>query len=94
MFENKLKGEMMDLQHGSNFLKNAKISASTDLSISQNSKLIIVTAGVRQKEGESRLDLVQRNADIMKGLIPKLVEYSPDTTLLIVSNPCDILTCK
>lgn len=52
------------------------------------------SAGVRQKEGESRLNLVQRNVDIFKGMIPKLVEYSPDTTLLIVSNPCDILTCK
>lgn len=92
MFEDKLKGEMMDLQHGSNFLKNAKISASTDLSVSAGSRLIIVTAGVRQKEGESRLDLVQRNADIMKKLIPELVKHSPDTTLLIVSNPCDILT--
>jgi len=92
MFENKLKGEMMDLQHGSNFLKNAKISASTDVSVSAGSRLIIVTAGVRQKEGESRLDLVQRNTDILKGIIPKLVEQSPDTTLLIVSNPCDILT--
>ena len=92
MFENKLKGEMMDLQHGSNFLKNAKISASTDLSVSAGSRLIIITAGVRQKEGESRLDLVQRNTDILKGMVPKLVEYSPNTTLLIVSNPCDILT--
>lgn len=42
-FENKLKGEMMDLQHGSNFLRNAKISASTDLSVSAGSQLIIVT---------------------------------------------------
>jgi L-lactate dehydrogenase len=92
MFADKLKGEMMDLQHGSSFLRNAKISACTDLSVSAGSRLIIVTAGVRQKEGESRLNLVQRNADIMKTLIPKLVEYSPDTTLLIVSNPCDILT--
>ncbi|CAG9800289.1 unnamed protein product [Chironomus riparius] len=91
-FADKLKGEMMDLQHGSNFLRNAKISASTDLSVSAGSQLIIVTAGVRQKEGESRLNLVQRNVDIFKGMIPKLVEYSPDTTLLIVSNPCDILT--
>jgi L-lactate dehydrogenase len=92
VFEDKLKGEMMDLQHGSNFLKNAKITASTDLAVSAGSRLIIVTAGVRQKEGESRLSLVQRNVDIMKNVIPKLVEYSPDTTLLIVSNPCDILT--
>lgn len=87
-----MKGEMMDLQHGSNFLKNAKITAGKDLKVSAGSRLIIITAGVRQKEGESRLDLVQRNTDILKGLVPKLVEYSPDTTLLIVSNPCDILT--
>lgn len=46
-----------------------------------------MTAGARQKEGESRLDLVQRNTDIFKGIIPKLVEYSPNTILLIVSNP-------
>ncbi|KAG5676407.1 hypothetical protein PVAND_006245 [Polypedilum vanderplanki] len=92
IFEDKLKGELMDLQHGSNFLKNAKISASSDLAVSAGSRLIVVTAGVRQKEGESRLNLVQRNVDVMKTIIPKLVEYSPETTLLIVSNPCDILT--
>lgn len=92
VFEDKLQGEMMDLQHGSNFLKNAKITASKNLSVSAGSRLIIITAGVRQKEGESRLALVQRNTDILKGLVPKLVEYSPDTTLLVVSNPCDILT--
>lgn len=38
------------------------------------------------------MDLVQRNTDILKGIIPKLVEYSPDTILLVVSNPVDILT--
>lgn len=54
----KLKGEMMDLQHGSNFLKNSKIEASTDLKVSAGSRLIVITAGVRQKEGETRLDLV------------------------------------
>jgi L-lactate dehydrogenase len=54
--------------------------------------LCIITAGVRQKPGESRLALVQRNTDIYKGIIPKLVEHSPDTILLVVSNPVDILT--
>lgn len=49
--------------------------------------MCIVTAGARQKEGESRLDLVQRNTDIFKGIIPQLVKYSPNTILLIVSNP-------
>ncbi|XP_054012743.1 L-lactate dehydrogenase-like isoform X1 [Hylaeus anthracinus] len=88
----KLKGEMMDLQHGSSFLKNAKINASTDYAATANSSLCIVTAGARQREGESRLDLVQRNTDIFRGIIPQLVKYSPNTILLIVSNPVDILT--
>ncbi|XP_053677271.1 L-lactate dehydrogenase [Anopheles nili] len=88
----KLQGEMLDLQHGSAFMKNAKIQAGTDFSVSAGSRLIIITAGVRQKEGESRLDLVQRNTDILKGIIPKLVAQSPDCTLLVVSNPVDILT--
>ena len=88
----KLKGEMMDLQHGSAFLKNAKINASTDYAATANSSLCVVTAGARQREGETRLDLVQRNTDIFKGIIPQLVKYSPDTILLIVSNPVDILT--
>ncbi|KAK2585736.1 hypothetical protein KPH14_010347 [Odynerus spinipes] len=88
----KLKGEMMDLQHGSAFLKNARINASTDYAATANSTLCIVTAGARQREGETRLDLVQRNTDIFKGIIPQLVKYSPNTILLIVSNPVDILT--
>lgn len=88
----KLKGEMMDLQHGLTFLRNVKVSADTDYSVTAGSKICIVTAGARQREGESRLSLVQRNTDIFKGIIPKLVEHSPDTILLIVSNPVDILT--
>ncbi|XP_046390876.1 L-lactate dehydrogenase isoform X2 [Ischnura elegans] len=88
----KLKGEMMDLQHGLTFLKNIKVTAGTDYSVSAGSRLCIVTAGARQKEGESRLNLVQRNTDIFKGIIPNLVKHSPDTILLIVSNPVDVLT--
>lgn len=63
-----------------------------DFAVTAGSRLCIITAGARQRTGESRLDLVQRNADIFKGIIPKLVEHSPDTILLVVSNPVDILT--
>lgn len=63
-----------------------------DYAITAGSRLCIVTAGARQRVGESRLDLVQRNTDIFKGIIPKLVQHSPDTILLVVSNPVDILT--
>ncbi|NWR49043.1 LDHA dehydrogenase, partial [Regulus satrapa] len=96
--EDKLRGEMLDLQHGSLFLKTPKIVSgkgnllSADYSVTAHSKLVIVTAGARQQEGESRLNLVQRNVNIFKFIIPNVVKYSPDCKLLIVSNPVDILT--
>lgn len=92
MVENKLKGEMMDLQHGQAFLRTVKIQASTDYAVSAGSKICVVTAGARQNEGESRLSLVQRNVEIFKHIIPNLVKYSPNCILLIVSNPVDIMT--
>lgn len=92
MMEDKMMGEMLDLQHGSAYMKNAKIHASTDYSITAGSSVCIITAGCRQKEGESRLDLVQRNTDVLKDIVLNLIKHSPDTILLIVSNPVDILT--
>lgn len=65
--EDKLRGELLDLRQGIPFLKNIKIDADKDLKVTANSKLIIITAGVRQKPGESRLSLVQRNTEIYKG---------------------------
>ncbi|KAE8605913.1 hypothetical protein XENTR_v10010515 [Xenopus tropicalis] len=92
VIEDKLKGEMMDLQHGSLFLRTPKIVSGKDYSVTANSRLVVVTAGARQQEGESRLNLVQRNVNIFKFIIPNIVKYSPHCTLLIVSNPVDILT--
>jgi L-lactate dehydrogenase len=92
MVENKLKGEMMDLQHGQAFLRTVKVVASTDYAVSKGSKICIVTAGARQNEGESRLSLVQRNVEIFKRIIPNLVRHSPGCILVIVSNPVDIMT--
>lgn len=89
--EGKVQGELMDLQHGLNFVNNAKISGGTDLNLSAGSKLIIFAAGARRNEGESRIDLVQRNVNVLKLLVPKLVHCSPDAVLLMVSSPCDIL---
>ncbi|XP_036390880.1 L-lactate dehydrogenase A chain [Megalops cyprinoides] len=92
VMEDKLKGEAMDLQHGGLFLRTPKIVADKDYSVTANSKVVVVTAGARQQEGESRLNLVQRNVNIFKFIIPNIVKYSPNCILLIVSNPVDILT--
>ncbi|XP_031771837.1 L-lactate dehydrogenase-like [Apis florea] len=64
----------------------------SDFCITSNSKVIILAAGARQMKGESRLDLVQRNSEILKSIIPTLVGYSPNAVILVVSNPVDILS--
>ncbi|CAH8589157.1 unnamed protein product [Schistosoma turkestanicum] len=88
----KVKGEVMDLQHGQQFLSRCKVDGGTDYKYSANSDIVVITAGARQKEGESRLDLVQRNVEIFKGIIPNVVKYSPNCIIVVVSNPVDILT--
>ncbi|XP_033352650.1 L-lactate dehydrogenase-like [Bombus vosnesenskii] len=91
-FPKKLEGEGMDFNHGAVFLGDPRIDFDTDFCITSNSKVIVITAGARQKKGESRLDLVQRNSEIMKNIIPTLVSYSPNAVFVIVSNPVDILS--
>lgn len=91
-FGEKVKGEVLDLQHGALFLKHPRISGGNDFAETAGSKLCIITAGVRQEPGESRLALAQRNADIMAKLVPELVKHSPDTLILMVGNPCDVMT--
>lgn len=75
----------------------------SDYKVSAGSKVVVITAGARQREGESRLDLVQRNVEIFKGIVPQIVKYSPDALILVVANPgsfffsstilCFILSC-
>ncbi|XP_042786095.1 L-lactate dehydrogenase B chain-like [Panthera leo] len=92
VLEDKLKGETMHLQHGSLCFQTPNIMADEDYSVISNSKTVVVTAGVLQQEGESRLNLVQRNINVFKCIISQLVKYSPDSTIIEVSSPVDILT--
>ncbi len=86
------EGEVMDLRHGVPFISPTKITAGTVADTGKDADFIIITAGASQKEGETRLDLVQRNVKIFKSLIGDIVKYCPDAILLIVSNPVDIMT--
>lgn len=87
----KAEGEAMDLYQGNVFVSPVNIIAG-DYPDTKDSDIVIITAGLAQKPGETRLDLVNRNIDIYKQLIPSIVEYNPDAILLVVSNPVDILT--
>ncbi|EHB08488.1 L-lactate dehydrogenase A chain [Heterocephalus glaber] len=92
VMEDKLKGEMMDLQRSSLCLRTPKIYSGKDYNVTANSKLVIITAGVCQQEGKSCLNLVQRSVHIFKFIIANVVKSSSNCKLLVVSNPVDGLT--
>ena len=89
--QNRAEGEALDISHGMAFASPMKIYAGSYDDISDCS-LIIITAGANQKPGETRLDLVQKNAGIMRSIIGNIRKTAFDGLLLIVSNPVDILT--
>eukprot|EP00299_Pterocystis_sp_00344_P017418 c8726_g1_i1.p1 GENE.c8726_g1_i1~~c8726_g1_i1.p1 ORF type:complete len:319 (-),score=88.61 c8726_g1_i1:18-974(-) len=88
----KLRGEVLDLQHGTVWLHNAKVIGSDDYAVSADSKVVIITAGARQRVGESRLELCQRNVEIFKSVVPNVVKYSPNCVIVVISNPADVMT--
>lgn len=87
----KAEGEAMDLNHSLPFLTAMKIYAG-DYEDLKDCSIVIVTAGAGQKPDETRLDLVRKNAEIFKGIIPRISAVNTDCILLIVSNPVDVLT--
>lgn len=87
----KAEGEAMDLAHGAPFVKSVKVRAG-DYSDTADSDIVVITAGVAQKPGETRLDLINKNVAVFNQIIPEIVKYSPDSILFVVSNPVDILT--
>ncbi len=89
--QEKLQGEVMDLLHGLPFIAPTVIRAGT-LADSDDPDIVIITAGAKQNPGETRLDLITRNVQIFKELVPEIVQYCPHAILLLVTNPVDIMT--
>lgn len=85
------EGEAMDISHGMPFSVPMKIYAGTYDDI-VDADIIIITAGANQKPNETRLDLVQKNVEIFRSIIPEISKRDYQGILLIVSNPVDILT--
>lgn len=87
----KAVAEATDIAHAAPFANAAKINAG-DYADLAGADIVIVTAGANQKEGETRIDLLERNVRIFESIIPQVVKYAPDTILLITANPADIMT--
>ena len=89
--EDKVEGEVMDLTDAISFTKPKNIYKA-DYSDCKDAEVVVITAGAAQKEGETRLDLVDKNLAIFKDMIGKVVKSGFDGIFLIASNPVDILT--
>jgi len=87
----KLTVEAMDMQFGQGFVKNSKVVGSSDVAVTANSRLVVLTVG----QGDGKMnpaELAQKNIAAFKVIIPKLLEKSPHCNLLVVSNPVDVMT--
>lgn len=89
--DEKAKGEAMDLSHGLPFIRPVEIRSGS-YEDCREAEVIVITAGAAQKAGESRLDLIQKNAVIMQTILKEISRYTHEAILLIVSNPVDVLT--
>ena len=87
----KAEGEAQDIAHGIPFAGPMKLYAG-DYDDIADAAIVIITAGANQKPGETRLELVQKNVGIYRGILTELRARSYSGILLVVSNPVDILT--
>lgn len=85
------EGEVMDLTHGLIGTETGNVKGGS-FKDCQDVDIVVITAGVAQKPGETRLDLVKKNAAVMKSIIKKMGKLRKDTVVIIVSNPVDVLT--
>ena len=88
----RVEAEVLDMQHGSSFYPTVTIDGSDDPEICRDADMVVITAGPRQKPGQSRLELVGATINILKAIIPGLVKVAPNALYIIVSNPCDVMT--
>lgn len=88
----KAEGEAMDLNHGLAFAPRKMTIKAGDYSECKDAGLVVITAGVNQKPGESRIDLLNRNASIIKSVVRQIMDSGFDGIILTASNPVDILT--
>jgi len=85
------EGEAMDLMHGQSLVGSMTVRAGTYADLKE-AQIVIISAGVAQRPGESRLALLNRNAEVFREIIGELDRHAPNAILIVATNPVDILT--
>jgi L-lactate dehydrogenase len=89
--ERKAEGEAMDLLHAVPSARTAHVWAGP-IEDCRGAAVTVISAGAAQRPGETRLDLVQKNAAIFRELVPRIAEANPDGIIVVATNPVDVLT--
>src|SRR5512132_2933369 len=88
----KVEAEVLDLRHGLQFVPRADVVGSDDIAVCAGVDVVAITAGAKQRPGQTRLDLAGTNLEMCRSLVPRLLEVAPDAVLVMVTNPVDVLT--
>jgi L-lactate dehydrogenase len=88
----KVEAEVLDLNHGLQFVPMATVDGGTEIEVLSDADVIVMTAGAKQKPGQTRMDLAAINAGICAKLLPEVMRVAPDALLLLVTNPMDVIT--
>jgi L-lactate dehydrogenase len=89
--EKRAEAHAEDILHATPFAGSARLSSGPPAA-AEGARVVVLTAGVGQKPGESRLDLLQRNADVFRQLVPQVLRAAPDALLVVATNPVDVMT--
>ena len=84
-------GDVLDMNHGLPFLGKAKVWAGS-YEDCRDADIIVISAGVAQRPGESRVELLKRNVSIYESIIKNLLQYNTSGILLVATNPVDIIS--
>ena len=88
----RVEAEVLDMQHGSSFYPAVSIAGSDDVEICRDADMVVITAGARQKPGQTRLELAGATINIMKSIIPNVVKVAPNAIYMLITNPVDGVT--
>lgn len=88
----KAEGEALDLEHGMQFVQGAKLRYGSDYSLVRGAQVVVITAGANQKSGQTRRELFQQNAAIVKSIVTQVKRYNRQCLIVMVTNPVDALT--
>ena len=91
MNHKRAEAEANDIYHAVPFANPHMISAGGSPEL-EGCHVVVVTAGVNQKPGETRLQLLERNAAVFRQVVPSIVQHAPDARILVATNPVDITT--